>query len=496
MEVKRKLSQILMYPLMGDASGDIELEIQMYVEKYNASLFLLSTLNLSNPADIKNTISKINKKYPDNDFIFAIHAGGGTQMPVNKNITHIPSNMTIGLSDNPENAYKIAEVMAEELKSLGINMVISDFLNINMNNYNMFVGTSSFNDTPGENAEYISNFIKAFNDTGVIICGMNFPGIGSLEEFSAVQFNTVHRGFESMFQDEILSFKKAFEEDIPVIEVSDVYYFKESKTVKEPACFSDEIIDLLRNTLQYKGIVMSSSLYRKEFSGIKPSHCVINAYKAGCNLIIMPGGLRENIEAYNGLYMEIKKGAIKERSLQKMDSYNTLKEKISSTKKTLYNIKKQNREIVQSVMKECIKYFKGRDFVYKIKDVKDILVIAPGYKDIYGEDGVNYFHRSVKYFKRKSELIEYSMNPDNSEIEKIKEEASKYEAVILYSINAHYDEGRENLGIAVSRANDNTIVVGLDSPYEFRLFEDCPCYIALCSYLEQNIQDFCEEFFK
>lgn len=496
MEVKRKLSEILMFPLMCGNGEDLDLQIRMYTEKYNARFFLLSAMNLSTPQDIKSTISRVQKKYPENDFIFAIHAGGGSQMPVVKNITQIPSNMSIGLSDNPENAYICGKVLAEELHSLGINMVICDFLNINMNNHNMFVGTSSFHDTPGKNAEYISAYVKAFRDTGVILAGMNFPGIGALEEFSGTQFNTVHRRFDSMFQDEILSFRKAFECGLSVIEVSDAYYFKESKTVKEPACFSEEIIDLLRNTLEYKGIVMSSSLYRREFSEISPEHRVINAFKAGCNLIIMPGGLRENIQGYNGLYMEIKKGGIRERQLQKLDSFSVLNELVREGKKTLYNIKKQNREKIHDVFRQCINFFRGKDFIYRIKDLKDIAVIAPKTKDILGEDIPNYFHKSVKFFKRKAELIEYSMNSSNSEIEEIKQKASEYEAVIFYSINAHYDEGRENLGIAVSRVNDNTVIVGLDSPYEFRLYEDSQCYVALCSYYEQNIQDFCEEFFK
>ncbi|MFA5480340.1 MAG: hypothetical protein WC337_09990, partial [Candidatus Muiribacteriota bacterium] len=104
--------------------------------------------------------------------------------------------------------------------------------------------------------------------------------------------------------------------------------------------------------------------------------------------------------------------------------------------------------------------------------------------------------KSVRNYKRTAEFFEYGIEPENDFINRVKQKASKKEGVIYFSYSSHLSNSRENLGIALSRVNENTVIVGIDSPYEYGIFTDSPCYACIASYYENAIQAVSEKLFK
>ncbi len=494
--MEKKLGELFCYPVFVDDSKKFEIEITFLIERLKARFFIIPQNVCETPQKMKSLITSIRKKSSETLY-FGVYAGGGAQLPFSKNVTLIPSNMTTGFSGKAKNSTVMAGVLASELKAIGIDFVISDFLNINLHSYNPLVGPNAFGDQPDGIKEYIENYIKAFKKEGILLIGRHFPGIGGLNEFLDDKINTSHRTLTEMFEEEIVNFRNAIEYGIHGIELSSVYYFKESKKVAESAVFSPDIVDFLTNTLKYSELIVSAPLFEKKFKDYNPVNTPRKAFDAGCNFIIMPHGLSNSTKSWDDFLLSIKKGEIEEEKIEKINNVHFFEENLKQgSKKSLFYQKKDNSKHIYKILLESIKIFHGKKVWDNFKNLSDIMVVAPETMMFDIEAKNNYFFKSVRNYKRTAEFFEYGIEPENDFINRVKQKASKKEGVIYFSYSSHLSNSRENLGIALSRVNENTVIVGIDSPYEYGIFTDSPCYACIASYYENAIQAVSEKLFK
>ncbi|MGM0607683.1 MAG: glycoside hydrolase family 3 N-terminal domain-containing protein [Candidatus Muiribacteriota bacterium] len=493
--IENKLGQIFIYPVFRDDIKDIKIDIDIALNRMGICFFLITDNAVTTPQKVKSLITSIRKKSGKKEVYFGIYSGGGSQMVFHKNITFIPSNMTLGLSENPKYAYKAAKILSSELKSIGIDFVISDICNMNLHSFNKFVGTNSFGDDPEKFTPFIKEYIRGFKSQNVILIPRHFPGIGGLNEYNYDKINTIHRSLKEMLEFELKTFKEVINEKIRCIEVSDTYYFKESIQVMESAFFSNEIINFLREKLEYKNIILSSPLYMEKFKKYDEGKLIIKAFEAGCNLIILPGDIKKSLYAYNSLLLLLKKGRFIDRLLENKDFIKVFKEKKHQKSKSLYRLKKINSPAINNILKKSIQIFHGKKVFKNFAKCKNILTVAPEPHIFTPEESENYFHKAVRYYKRAGDFVEYKSEPSQKFIADLKTKAKKYEGVILFSFDTHMEKERENLGIALLNANENTLVAGINSPYEYEVFRNSGCYVAICTYFENAIQVFCNKLF-
>src|SRR5690625_3388790 len=120
MSIEEKVGQLFMVGFDGyEANGDI---INL-ITKYNVSGICYFSRNLKDPKQVHTLSTKL-QSYAKKDFplFLTIDQEGGMVNRLTEGITISPSNMALGALNNRVYTKRIAEIVAQELRAMGVNM--------------------------------------------------------------------------------------------------------------------------------------------------------------------------------------------------------------------------------------------------------------------------------------------------------------------------------------------------------------------------------------
>src|SRR5699024_427383 len=92
--------------------------------------------------------------------------------------TVFPGNMALGATRSTEYAYESANILGEELQSLGINTDFAPSLDVNMNADNPVIGVRSYSEDPELVSQLGIAQIEGFQNQDVVASAKHFPGHG------------------------------------------------------------------------------------------------------------------------------------------------------------------------------------------------------------------------------------------------------------------------------------------------------------------------------
>ena len=203
---------------------------------------------------------------------------------------------------SPEGLYTVANNIGKYLKKYGFNVDLAPVADIALSD-NSIMAERSF----GSEEEYVTdmavNFASGLKDAGVISCYKHFPGFGRAEEntdFASVSINAISEELKSM---DAKPFERGIENGLNMIMVSSAMYpgLDENPV---PATMSEAIVtDYLKGELGFKGVVMADALNAAAIADrYEPGEAAVAAFKAGCDLLLMPAdydaAFKAVLEAY------------------------------------------------------------------------------------------------------------------------------------------------------------------------------------------------------
>lgn len=212
--------------------------------------------------------------------------------------TAFPHAMALGKTGDPKITYDVAKSIAIEAKNLGIHWNLAPVCDINSNRDNPIINIRSF----GENRQTVINhsvaFIKGTKEAGCISCAKHFPGHGNTSVDSHLELAYLDSEFSELFEFEIAPFKAAIEAKVPTIMVGHlaVKAFDDSYL---PASISRKIIiGILREQLDFKGLILTDALEMKAISSkYSSAEASVLSLKAGNNIALMPIDSFEALQA-------------------------------------------------------------------------------------------------------------------------------------------------------------------------------------------------------
>ena len=219
----------------------------------------------------------------------AIDLGGATPFPY---------EMGIGASRDTMLAYEMGRVTAVEGRALGIHMAFAPVLDVNNNPKNPVISARSFGENPELVARMGTAFIRGIQDHGMIATGKHFPGHGDTEQNSHLELARVNVSRARLDSVELMPFRDAiragvggmmtFHGDLPALDSSHT-----------AATLSPRVmIDLLRNQLGFKGILVTDALDMNGALGTKSMGEVTQlAVAAGNDVLLMPTDVPTAIDA-------------------------------------------------------------------------------------------------------------------------------------------------------------------------------------------------------
>lgn len=289
--VEEKVGQLLIVHFNGEtANGDAETLIKELgvggIIYYNWSNGLNSPEQVSTLSRELQQLASL-KKNPIPLFI-AVDQEGGRVSRLKNGFTPIPSNEKIASSGNPDLAKHYAEIIAKELKGVGINFNLAPVVDINSNPDNPVINDRSY----GNSAETVSRFaekaLEGYHQTGIITSLKHYPGHGDVSVDSHYELPLLNKTKQQLSENELIPFSKLSSKTDTIMTA---HIIIPSIDPYNCATVSKPILDILRHEIGFSGVIISDSLVMEGF--LKNSSSIeegaVKALNAGCDILLLGG---------------------------------------------------------------------------------------------------------------------------------------------------------------------------------------------------------------
>ncbi len=286
------------------------------IQKYNIGGVYLMKENIQNTKQAQRLIQDLQSSAVTGGALYvAVEEDGGGEYSISTKVADLtdtgyatPSEMGENMTANQ--VYEAGQTIAEELIPLGINLNLSPVADIgdeaNPSYAMRCLGTDA--DTV---SSLLDDFVTGMTDGGLSVTLSSFPGIGSVSGDTTEDILESDDSLMTLRNTNFTTYSSGIEAGADCVMMSNVVYTK-IDTSKVPAFMSQDIVTkLLREELKFEGIIMTCPLddnvitnnYTNEFA-------VVEAVKAGCDLILLPDDLEESYEA---LLEAVREGKIDEK---------------------------------------------------------------------------------------------------------------------------------------------------------------------------------------
>ena len=199
-----------------------------------------------------------------------------------------PWAMTLGAIQDNSLIYEMTSKIAEDCKRLGIYWDFAPVVDVNTNPSNPIIGNRSFGSDINNVISKGLAYAQGLQDHGVLASMKHFPGHGDTNTDSHLDLPVVSHNLERLNSVELAPFKALLDKKIGGVMVAHLYVPTLEKKKGIPASVSFEIItNLLKNTYQYKGLIITDALnmnaIAKKFS---PGEIDLRAFKAGNDIML------------------------------------------------------------------------------------------------------------------------------------------------------------------------------------------------------------------
>lgn len=282
---------------------------------------ILFTRNYQNKIQLIELTKAI--KIINQDLLITVDHEGGRVQRFREDFTHLPAmnSLEVLYENNPKEALKKAqnygEIIASELKSVGIDFSYAPVCDINYG-HNDVIGDRSFH----KDAVTVSLLVQAFyqglraqNSIGV---AKHFPGHGYVSIDTHIGLAYDDRPMEDILHNDLLPFKTLIEEGIEAIMPAHIIY--KNFDPEHTAVSSHKWMNYLREDLNFDGLIISDDL---DMKGAEHLGSIIEkaqkCFDAGIDLLLCCN----DFDAIQLLLSEYKHATITEDTLKRLDFIQT-----------------------------------------------------------------------------------------------------------------------------------------------------------------------------
>ncbi|MDW8239233.1 MAG: glycoside hydrolase family 3 N-terminal domain-containing protein [Acidobacteriota bacterium] len=256
-------------------------------------------------------------RYP---LFVAAEVEAGTGM-VLRGATNFPWNMAVGATGDPMLAQQQAEAVAQEARVLGVNMLLAPVAEAVHYEPTDSINVRSYGDDPAQVAQYVAAFVRGAQRYGVMAVAKFFPGYARASVPTSGGFMTLGAARDQLEAAEFVPFRSAIAEGVGGVMVGHIAVPSVDPTPLSagstagslPASLSAVVVsDVLRRGMKFDGLLLTDSLQHGSLASFKGASAVIQAIKAGVDVIVMPVNTDEAIRA---VMDAVRQGEIKQEQI-------------------------------------------------------------------------------------------------------------------------------------------------------------------------------------
>jgi beta-glucosidase len=223
-----------------------------------------------------------------------LERGAGQQV---EGLTEFPPPLALAAMGDPGVARWAGAVTAQEARAVGINWVFAPVADLDVLPENPIVQTRAFGRDPHRVATLVRSWIEGCQGAGALACAKHYPGHGRTTVDSHITLPAVEETLESLAASDLVPFSVAAECGVAAMMTAHVAYPALDPS-GAPATLSPGIMDGLRRSLGYDGLVVTDALIMDgALVGRRESDAAVEAMKSGVDLLLYPKDPRRVREA-------------------------------------------------------------------------------------------------------------------------------------------------------------------------------------------------------
>ena len=272
--------------LMIDVDGkSLSEDDKFLISKNHIGGLILFSRNFDSYDQLKNLVKEIHAI--KENIIIAVDQEGGRVQRFEKEFTKIPSMREVSIfkreDDDQEFIKDLAWLVSSELISVGIDINFAPVLDINRN-ISSIIGDRSFSDNFSELINNASDYIDGMHEAGMKSTGKHFPGHGNVIEDSHLELAKDQRKLQDLITTDIKPYIE-LKDKLDVIMCAHILFSEVDKDI--PSFSRTWIKDVLRNKINYKGLILSDDLSMLGSGNQSLSKKVRMSFDAGCDMVII-----------------------------------------------------------------------------------------------------------------------------------------------------------------------------------------------------------------
>lgn len=213
-------------------------------------------------------------------------------------VTKFPYQLTLGAMDNDRLVYKMGLAVGQQCKRIGVQVNYAPVVDINNNPNNPVIGYRSFGEDKYKVSRFGVAYMKGMQDAGIMACAKHFPGHGDVDVDSHYDLPVINKSRAALDSMELVPFRALFQAgvgsvmiahlSIPAIDTANHVATSISK---------NNVTDLLRRELNYKGISFTDALEMKGVAKYFPGGTIaVEAILAGNDMLCLPADVKQSID--------------------------------------------------------------------------------------------------------------------------------------------------------------------------------------------------------
>jgi beta-N-acetylhexosaminidase len=198
-----------------------------------------------------------------------------------------PGNMALGATRDPQTAFEMYKVFAEELLAVGLNAVYAPSADCNSNPHNSIIGMRSFGEPPELVGAMTAAAVRGAQEHGLIATIKHFPGHGDTREDSHRGIPRVDRSADELRRIDLYPFAQGIAAGAKMVMTSHILF--PAFDPDHPATLSPTILGgVLRGEMGFDGVIITDSMNMQAMKkNYAPDRAVIMAINAGVDLVML-----------------------------------------------------------------------------------------------------------------------------------------------------------------------------------------------------------------
>ncbi|MGH7580579.1 MAG: glycoside hydrolase family 3 N-terminal domain-containing protein [Gemmatimonadales bacterium] len=214
-----------------------------------------------------------------------LERGAGQQI---EGLTEFPPPLALAAMGDPAVARWAGAVTAQEARAVGINWVFAPVADLDVLPENPIVQTRAFGHDPDRVATLVRNWIEGCQGAGALACAKHYPGHGRTTADSHITLPAVDASRDSLTATDLVPFRVAADSGVAAMMTAHVAYPALDPSGL-PATLSPVIMDGLRRTLGFDGLVVTDALIMDgALVGRRESDAAVEAMQSGVDLLLYP----------------------------------------------------------------------------------------------------------------------------------------------------------------------------------------------------------------